>query len=52
MIIPESLFKESFEYKINKIYNPKPLRQLTRDNIKLDDKQLSKEKAKKLLNPY
>ena len=40
------------ENKINKIYNPKPLRQIARDNTKLDDKQLSKELANKMLNPY
>ena len=43
MIIPEWLFQEPVENKIKKIYNPKPLRQLARDNIKLDDKQLNKE---------
>ena len=52
MIIPEWLFLEPVENKINKIYNPKPLRQLARDNIKLDDKQLNKELAKKMINPY
>ena len=49
MIIPEWLFQEPIENKINKIYKPKPLRQLARDNIRLDDKQLNKELAKKLL---
>ena len=34
MIIPEWLFQEPVENKINKIYNPKPLRQLARDNIR------------------
>ena len=52
MIIPEWLFQEPVENKIKKIYNPKPLRQLARDNIKLDDKQLKKELAKKVNNPY
>ena len=52
MIIPEWLFREPVEYKINKIYNPKPLRQLARDNIKLDDKHINKVLAKKMLNPY
>ena len=33
MIIPEWLFQEPVENKINKIYNPKPLRQLARDNL-------------------
>ena len=39
MILPEWLFKESVENEINKIYNPKSLKQLARDIIKLDDKQ-------------
>ena len=52
MIIPEWLVQETVEKKINKIYNPKSLKQLARHNIKLDDKQLNKELAKKMLNPY
>ena len=48
-IIPEWLFKEPIE---NKTYNPKPLTQIARDNIKLDDKQINEELAKKMLNPY
>ena len=52
MVIPEWLFREPIENKIEKIYNPKPLRQLARKNIKLDDKQLNKELAKKMINPY
>ena len=52
MIIPEWLFKETIENKIEEIYNPKPLKQLARNNIKLDDKQLNKELAKKMINPY
>ena len=52
MITPEWLFQEPIENKINKIYNPKPLRQLARDNIRLDDKQLNKELAKKMIFPY
>ena len=52
MIIPEWLFQEPVEKKINKIYNPRSLKQLARDNIRLDDKQLNKELAKKMINPY
>ena len=52
MIIPEWLFKEPIENKIKKIYNPKSLKQLARNNINLDDKQLNKELAKKMINPY
>ena len=52
MIIPEWLFQEPVENKINKMYNPKSLKQLARNNIKLDDKQLNKKLARKMLNPY
>ena len=52
MIIPEWLFQEPVENKINKIYNPKSPKQLAGDNFKLDDKQISEELAKKMINPY
>ena len=52
MIIPEWLFQEPVENKIYRIHNPKSLKQLARDNIRLDDKQLNKELAKKMINPY
>ena len=52
MIIPEWLFQEPVEIKIKKTYNPKSSKQLARNNIKLDDKKLSKELAKKMINPY
>ena len=52
MIIPEWLFQELFENKINKIYNPKPLRQLARANIRLDDRQLNSELARRMNIPY
>ena len=52
MIIPEWLFSEPAGNKINKIYNLKSLKQIARDNIRLDDKQLNKELAKKMLSPY
>ena len=51
MIIPEWLFKEersSIKTKIQKVHNPKTLKQLARDKIKLDDKEL----AKMMINPY
>ena len=38
--------------KINKVYNPKSLTHIARDNIRIDDKQLNEELAKKMLNPY
>ena len=52
MIIPEWLFQEAIENKIKKIYNPKSLKQIARNNIRLDEKQLNKELAKKMINPY
>ena len=52
MITPAWLFLETVENKINKIHNPRSLKQIARDNIRLDDKQLNKELAKKMLNPY
>ena len=51
MIIPEWLFQEPVENKIIKIYNPRSLKQIARDNIRLDDKQLNKELARKMINP-
>ena len=52
MVIPEWLFQETVENKINKIYNPKSLKQFARNIIKLDDKQLNKELTKKMIIPY
>ena len=52
MIIPEWLFQAPIENKIREIYKPKPLRQLARDNIKLDDRQLNGELARRMINPY
>ena len=52
MIIPEWLFQEPVENKIKKLYNPKSFKQLARNNIKLDDQQLNKELAKKMINPF
>ena len=45
-------FKNLLKMKYKKLYNPKPLKQKARDNIKLDGKQLNKELAKKMINPY
>ena len=52
MIIPEWLFQELVENKIIKIYDPKPLRQIARDNIRLDDRQLNGELGRGMLNPF
>ena len=51
MIIPEWFFKEEKspnKKKIQKVYNPKSLKQLAREKIKLDDKEF----AKMMINPY
>ena len=52
MIIPELLFQEPIENKINRIYDPRSLRQLARNNIRLDDIQLNGELGRRMLNPY
>ena len=54
MIIPEWLYKEertSIKKKIQKVYNPETLKQIARQNIKMNDKELDKEIAKKMINP-
>ena len=38
--------------KNKKVYNPKSLTEIARDNIRIHDKQLNKELAKKMLDPY
>ena len=51
MIIPEWFLKEEktpIKKKIQKVYNPKTLKQLAREKIKLDDKEV----AKIMINPY
>ena len=55
MIIPEWLFKEEqspIKKKIQKVYNPRTLKQIARENIKMNDKELDKEIAKRMINPY
>ena len=52
MIIPEWLFQEPVENKMKKMYNPKYLKQLAPNNIKLDNKQLNKELAWRMISPY
>ena len=52
MILPDRLFQEPFEKKLKNLYKPKSLKQIARDNYRLDDKQIKKELAKKMLNPY
>ena len=51
MIIPEWFFKEEktpIKKKIQKVYNPKRLKQLAREKNKLDDREF----AKIMFNPY
>ena len=51
MIIPDWFFREEkspIKKKIQKVYNPKTLKQSAREKIKLDEKQL----AKLMINPY
>ena len=52
MIIPDWLFQEPLENEIKRIYNPKHLKQVARDNIELDDQQLIKVLDEKMNNPY
>ena len=52
MIITDWLLQETIENRPRKLYNPKPLQEIARDNIKLDDNQLNKELAKRIKNPY
>ena len=52
MTIPEWFFQEPVDNKIKNIYNPKSLTQIARDNIKSEDKQLHKQIAKNMPNPY
>ena len=51
MVIPDWLFKEErspMKKEIQKVYNPETLKQLAREKITLDDKEL----AKMMINPY
>ena len=51
MFIPEWLFKQEqtpIKKKIQKVCNPKTLKQLAGEKIKLDDKEL----AKMMINPF
>ena len=51
MIIPDWLFKQKrspIKKKIQKVYNPKTIKQIAREKIKLDDKKIDK----MMINPY
>ena len=51
MILPEWLFQEPIEQKIKNIYNTKSLRQIARDNFRLDDRQLNGQLAWRMFIP-
>ena len=50
MIVPAWLLQKPIEIKNKK--NPRSLKQIATDNIKLDDKQLKKELVKNMLNLF
>ena len=55
MIIPEWFFKQEqtpIKNKVKNVYNPKPLKQIAQENIKLKDKELDKELVKKMIITY
>ena len=55
MIIPEWFFKEEqapIKKQTKKVFNPKTLKQIAGKIIKMNDKELDKEIAKKMFNPY
>ena len=52
MIIPEWLYSETVENKINKKYKAKSLKQIARDNIRLNDRKLNGELYGRMLNQY
>ena len=43
MNIPEGFYQEPFEKEIRSLFNPKPLREIAKENIKRDDTQVNKE---------
>ena len=54
-IIPERLFREEqspIENKLKKVYNPKTLKQIAREKVKMNDKELDKDLSEKMINPY
>ena len=54
-VIPEGLFKEEqapIKNKLIKVYNPKLLKQIARERIKINDEELENQLAKKIINPY
>ena len=52
MIISDLLFREKLNITSRRIEKPKPLTKIARANIKLDEKELNKQTAKKVNNPY
>ena len=48
IILPDWFFKEPVDIKNKKkVYNPKPLKQIAKENFKLDVEQLKKDLSKK-----
>ena len=47
LVLPKLLFQEPIGNKNKKIYNPETLKQIARNNIKIDDILLNKEIAKR-----
>ena len=55
MIIPEGFFtgdRSPIKKKIQKVYNPRTLKQIARENFIINDKELDKEFAKMMIKPY
>ena len=55
MILPEWLIKEEeapFEKRIKKVYNLQSQKQVAREDIKTNDKNLDKALAREMNNPY
>ena len=52
LIIPDWLLREPIENIPRRIHNPKSLKEIARDNIKVDDEKPIEELAKKINNPY
>ena len=51
-IIPEWRFKKEQTPIYKKLNNPKTIKQIARGKINIDDKELEKRLAEKMINPY
>ena len=55
MIITECFFKEEptpIKTKIRKVYSPKTLKQIARENFKMNDEEIEEKLAEKMINSY